>query len=178
MKKSKFYLVALFLLVTQLVMAQPENGMNLVGGNVGFTFNNDDDVSAYSLSMNPYYLSFINDNIALGSGIFLGYESLGSFNAMTLSVFPMARYYFTSSNEKMVFFAQGLAGYTLLKSSFSDQINSGFTFSAGPGIAFMLNDNVSIDTVVSYNRILGDIGVSDISFTVGFQVWLGSENSN
>lgn len=174
MKKTKLLFIALFLLSTQLVMAQPEKGKVLVGGSAGFYLNTVEDDNEFTLNLSPNMAVFINDNVAVGGGIGLTFQSVGDFKATGISVLPMARYYFPSSNEKLAFFVDGKAGLTFLSVSIDgdSDSDSAFAFSVGPGIAFILNENISIDTGLSFNRILGEIDTLNTTLNIGFQVWL------
>ena len=175
MKKLLFGI--LFLCIAQFSFAQTSSGTRLVGidGNIGLNFieNNDDQIF---LSLNPSYGVFIQDNLAIGGTLGLEYQKLGSSSSTALSLLPFGRYYFGETGSYQ-FFAEAALGLYLQgqKNNFGSDNETALRFQLGPGVAFFLSENVSLDLQLLYDRIGGNFDFGRMGLFFGFQVYLGGD---
>ncbi len=175
MKKIQLLLISFLLLTCHLSMAQLAKGNIQIGGTVGFDIQfveNGDNL--FSLMLNPSVASFINDNVAVGGTLGLSYLKSGDFSTSVLNVLPLARYYLPGPTESTAFFAEAKAGLAIVSVDLgaADESESALQFAIGPGIAYFISDDVSIDALLAFNRIGGDIDQSNLLFNVGLQVFL------
>jgi opacity protein-like surface antigen len=73
----------------------------------------------------------------------------------------------------MAFYVDAKAGLQINRVSFDGDADSesALTFSFGPGVAYFISDDVSIDTGLNFNRIGGDFDQSSINLNIGLQVF-------
>jgi hypothetical protein len=177
MKHLKLLLVILLAMYSQQGMAQLEKGNLLIGGTAGFDVefeeNNDNFLT---IAINPMVARMVTDNVAFGGSLGLVYLKVGDFSTSSFNVMPLVRYYVPGAGNA-VLFIEAKAGLARMGSSFSGESSSesAFQFSFGPGIAFFIADNVSIDALLAYNRIGGDFDQSSFGLNIGFQVFLASK---
>ena len=108
--------------------------------------------------------NFVADDVAIGLSLaysnqkseikFEDFFGAGEFETeiSTFSVLPFAQYYFnTGSKVKPYLGAQG--GFTLISTGDEDfEKTSGFSYGGRGGVAYFINNNVSIDLRVNYLR--------------------------
>lgn len=169
--------------------AQTQKGYYLIGGNIG---NIGADLqkggSKFKIEVTPKVAWFIQDNLAVGGQIGLGYETQkDAGNTFTYNVGPLARYYFGDAEMDKVninapkpvrFFAEanaGIAGKNY-KPKDGDAVNTnGFNVGVGPGVAFFLNENIALEALAKYDLTLGfgsTPAINRINVGVGFQIYL------
>jgi opacity protein-like surface antigen len=181
MKNIKFLFIGLLLLSYNSGMTQPEKDRLLIGGNVGFSFTkveNSDNI--FTFNFNPGIALFVNDNVAAGGSVRYTFQRTDDFSRSDLSFLPMARYYIDSDNENVAFYVEGGAGVsvTSIKVNGNSNSDAAFSFIVGPGIAYFLSKDVSIDTGLTYSRTGGDPTFSRVLFNIGLQVWMPSKQDN
>ena len=173
MKNLKLLVLLVFILGFNSVNAQLQKGNLLIGGQAGFNvqFNEGDD--SFSLSMNPNILALVSDNFALGGSLGFTYSSFIGFSNTAVGFLPQGRLYLPQ-NDKMAIFLDAQIGLQFLNINFNGDSESEtvFTYAFGPGIAYFISDDVSIDTGLSYNYSGGDFDRSSLNLTVGIQVFL------
>lgn len=177
MKKHISTFILLF--ATFFTFGQTNEGNKLVGGTVSFgtqfVQNND---NLLFLNLNPNYGRFVNDNIAAGAGLNLFFQKQSNNNTTSLSLLPFGRYY-VGNSDVLQFYAEVKGGfiYQRVSNAGGSTNNSGFQINAGPGVAFFLNENVSLDFLVNYEYVrLDEFAVSRrLTFNFGFQIYLDGE---
>lgn len=171
--------IFILLLMPLFSFGQTDEGDKLVGGTISFgtqfVQNND---NLLFLNLNPNYGKFINDHIAAGAGLNLNFQKQSNANQTALSLLPFGRYY-VGDSDVLQFYADVQAGfiYQRISNAAGTGNSSGFQFNIGPGVAFFLNENVSLDFLVSYRYIRLDEFTIDkrLSFNFGFQIYLTGE---
>lgn len=168
MKKLVLSLIAVSALAFS-TQAQTEKGNFMIGGNVGFNSEKTDgaEKADLSLSLVPSVGYFIDNNLAIGTGI--GYQFDKSYNATAINsvktqafvVSPYARYY--AGSEQFKFFGQlsvpmSFGNTKVSTDSGNNYFKTGNNNSIGvalsPGIAFFPSKKVGIEFSVngiSYN---------------------------
>lgn len=174
MKNLRATLVLISMFCISIGYGQLEKGNLLVGGNVGFNIQFYDGSNAVNLGLRPTLLSLITDNLAVGGSLGLNYYKSGSTSYTSVGILPAGRYYFPSDSDRMAFFADAYIGVQMSNSKFSgrSESESALAFGFGPGLAFFLSEDVSIDAGLNFNRLGGDLDRSNLNFVIGFQVFL------
>ena len=168
------FLALLVLCITNHSFAQTGKGKILIGtgSNLSFTSSSSkwksdsrsgDNGTSNAFGLSPTVGYFLTDALAIGVGLQLGYRSFknksGKTHSFSYGLGPFARYYFGS--EKLKPYAGcslGLGGYSD-KSTASDTPPKSnyktFNFVLGAGLAYFLNDKVSVDLGINYNYMTG-----------------------
>jgi opacity protein-like surface antigen len=175
MKNLQRALFFFLLLVSIQATAQLEKGNLLIGGTAGFNIQFEDGDNVFNLELTPNVAKLISDNLALGGGLGVAYQKIGDFSSTALTILPWGRFYIPTGGESPVFFLDAKAGLALASFKFDDEdeSESAFAYSVGPGMAFFITDNVSIDAILAYTRIGGDFDSSALGLNIGLQVFLG-----
>lgn len=171
-----------------LSQAQIQKGNWMVGGDLlGAEFGLNKG-SGYDFSLQPKAAYFIKDNVAFGGYVNLGFS--GAKDAATTfeyNVGALGRYYL-SPNEKGVdnllkhgrWFLEtnvGIGGTSISKGGASA---NGLNFGFGPGYAYFLTPNVSLEGLLKYdaNAGFGNVGYTHrITFGLGFQIYFPSSKA-
>ena len=154
--------------------AQIEKGNFLIGGGVGFEMDLvEDGDNPFTIFLTPNVLNLINDNLAVGGALGVVHTKAGDFSNTSLGILPSARYYLSGLESNMAFYVDAKAGLQINRVSFDGDADSesALTFSFGPGVAYFISDDVSIDTGLNFNRIGGDFDQSSINLNIGLQVF-------
>lgn len=178
MKKQITLIIILFTSI--FIFGQTDQGNKLVGGTVSFgtQFVQDNDNLLF-LNFNPNYGKFVTDHIAAGAGVNLFFQKISSnSNSTSLSILPFGRYY-VGDSDVLQFYGEVKGGFIYQRESNQGGAvnNNGFQVSAGPGVAFFLNENVSLDFLVNYRYVRLDEFIIDkrLIFNFGFQIYLDGE---
>lgn len=175
MKNLQLLFVGILMFISQLGIAQLERGTLQIGGTAGFDVDFEDGGdNPFTIMLNPTIASFISDNLSLGTNIGLAYLNSGDFSATALNLLPLVRYYVPAPGKSSAFFFEVKAGLALANSSYGDESSTETAFQAagGPGVAFFISDCVSIDALLAYNRITGDLDQSSLGLNIGLQMYL------
>lgn len=197
---KKHLLIAILILggmiVSSQLSAQTEKGNMLLGGGINFDFTDNDfdtgsstnDVSTSTfINFNPSFGYFIADNFVVGASIGLAFTSTesdgGNFSSSSngIAFGPFVRYY----SESGLFGTAGLGfGSTNFEqdSDFGDAdfTSSTFSWNIGVGYAIFLNESISVEPTISYNRMSSDPNtdfgderniMSSINFGAGFNIY-------
>ena len=196
--KRIFTLLTLMLALATFSFAQTEQGNFLVGGGASYSFDKNKfergstttDVGKSSeISFNPNFGYFVINGLAVGLSInlnsskFEAEDNGGEVKSSSVSFGPFVKYYHSSN-----FF--GMAGFGVGSGRTESTGPLGFTSESewgvsnwiiGGGYAIFLNDNVSIEPMLSY----GSVRVTDkdedpeevnidngLTFSIGFQIFL------
>ena len=152
--KNKIILIIL-LTANTFTFGQTDKGNKLVGGTVRFgtqyVQNND---NLLFLNFNPNYGKFVNDYIAAGAGINLNFQKQMDNTKTSVSLLPFGRYY-VGDSDVLQFYIELKGGviYQIDSNPGGATTISGFQVNTGPGVAFFLNDNVSLDFLVNYKYV-------------------------
>lgn len=124
--------------------AQPETNGNSVG--------NKTKVSKFSFKPSANY--FVKDNLAIGLGVLFESqtekEGSSKDKESSFAVLPGLTYFFKSETKLVPYVAAG-AGLMSLSAGNSDTLKyNGFAFSAIGGLAYFLNNSVSLNLGLSY----------------------------
>ena len=173
----KKLIVGIFLMsLTFSFFAQTNKGDRLVGGTVNFGtqfFEDQDNVTF--LNLNPNYGKFIVDNFAVGINPGIGFLKIDQFTSTTASLLPFGRYYF-GKPEVIQFYVDVKGGWYIERVRNQNQggsdTDSAFQILFGPGVAFYLNENVSLDLLINYEYIGGIFEDKRLRFNFGFQIYL------
>jgi len=172
MKQITLFLI--FFFCGQFLFAQTMKGDALIGGtaNFGSQFIQDSD-DVFFINLNPNYGKFVADNLAIGGKLGLGFAKLDDNSNTNFSFLPFGRYYF-GEPEVIRFYADVGMGLVLLnsKNNFGSNSENAFQFQLGAGAAYFIADNVSLDFLIAFNNVGGDIDDKRLSFNFGFQIYL------
>lgn len=178
-------ILTLTLILTSLsVFAQTEKGKQFVGGSADISVSYTGKNSGFNLGVSPSYGVFVVRGFVMGVRYTFGisssknydnnkkeYTTTTSFNS---SIGPIFRYYIGKKQLKGVitFNPNYLTTVTLRKTSVSG--NNGFNIYGLAGIAYFLNDHLSIETGL-YASATGYLKVTPtlrIGVSVGLFVFL------
>jgi outer membrane autotransporter protein len=166
MKKSIFF-TFLVLFVCIEAGAQIEKGRVLAGGSIGFSFQNyksvfdgttTDETKTTSFSLSPRAGYFITDAIAVGAGLNLSlssskYDDDDKYNGSSIFFSPFVRYYLPQRlfGQFEIGIGSSKDKWTYVNDDDEEYKYKSFFWSLGVGYAYFLNDNVSVEPMVSYN---------------------------
>ncbi len=163
--------------------AQIQRGNWMVGSSIlssNFGLNTG---GGYSIALQPKAAYFIDDNVAVGGYVNLGFSKVtnGSPTRFDYAVGGLGRYYL-SPGEKGVdnllnhgrWFFEGNLGVG--GSSVENGIStSGLDFGVGPGYSYFITPNIGVEGLVKYQGQagFGSEGLnSNITFNVGFSIFI------
>ncbi|RQO31184.1 hypothetical protein DBR32_09295 [Taibaiella sp. KBW10] len=180
MKKVIFSVMALAgcLAVTTKADAQLQKGTFLVGGqlaNINFGLGSSNSVS---LDISPKVGYFIQNNLALGLEVPLGFTAIKGIDpTFRYGIGAFGRYYFAPKEfnidnilNRGRFFGEagvGIAGQT--------DVEVGFNIKVGAGYAYFITPNVALETLVRYQGTYGTGNTSGLGINLGFQIHLPSK---
>lgn len=172
---AKFFFTLLagmlcLLLSTMSLQAQTSYGNLMFGGSANIQASRGDKILVADFT--PNVGVFIKDGLAIGGSVQYGVVRYGSNNNHTfLGLLPMVRYYF-ESNQPARLFVHGDAGY--IRRTAEAYLRHGYGASAGPGIAYFLNQNVALESMVRFGMHQYSNGSSsaEFSFRFGAQLYL------
>ncbi len=163
--------------------AQIQKGNWMVGSTIlssNFGLNTG---AGYDIKLQPRAAYFIEDNVAVGGYVTLGFSKPGAGQSTQFDygVGALGRY-FLSPGEKGVdnllnhgrFFLEGnigVGGFNV-ENGIS---TTGLDFGVGPGYSYFITPNIGVEGLVKYNGVtgFGNEGLtSRISFNVGFSIYI------
>jgi hypothetical protein len=187
MKKIKQFTciaaIAVVLGISQNAQAQLQKGNLMIGtgiANLNFGFQKGANVH---FELNPQVGYFIKDNIVVGGLLNLGvdYQKSRGTN-VTYGLNAFGRYYISDPTMVLLnharFFGEASAGIngSNTKAEGKDAITTnGFGIGIGPGIAYFITPNISLEALAKYNLIIGGgtaTTSNKISIGIGFQIYL------
>ncbi|SIS75535.1 hypothetical protein [Chryseobacterium gambrini] len=153
-------------------------GSSLISSNFGLNTG-----GGYNIAIQPKGAYFIEDNLAVGGYVDLGFNKVtnGSPTEFTYGVGALGRY-FLSPGEKGVdnllnhgrWFLEGNAGIGGRSVENADS-TTGFDFGVGPGYSYFITPNIGLEGLVKYRGRagFGSEGLnSNITFNLGFSIYL------
>jgi hypothetical protein len=194
--KQIVLLISLILIIRISASAQTEKGSFLIGGSgrTNYGSNNSNKSESYNLTFYPQAGYFLFKNFALGIKPAISYNRyhyLNSFiqKSTTLGISPFIRYYVGSSKIRLFF--QGSVGFNQthnhviginpppLDPFISNSNDHTFTQEIGVGLVYFINEHVGLEALINYNHntnkygaTSSEIQTSNISFNLGFQIYL------
>ncbi|MGV4414410.1 hypothetical protein [Chryseobacterium sp. T1] len=163
--------------------AQIQKGNWMVGGNLAGANFGLNKGAGYDFSIQPKGAYFIDDNLAVGGYVDLGFAGKkDAATTFTYNVGALGRYY-VSPGEAGVdnllkhgrFFVEGNLGVGGTSISKGGSSSNGLNFGFGPGYSYFITPNIGLEGLVKYdaNAGFGSGGLnSKIVFGLGFQVYL------
>jgi len=158
-------------------------GSSLISSNFGLNTG-----GGYNIAIQPKGAYFIEDNVAVGGYVDLGFNKVtnGSPTEFTYGVGALGRY-FLSPGEKGVdnllnhgrWFLEGNAGIGGRSVENADS-TTGFDFGVGPGYSYFITPNIGLEGLVKYRGRagFGSEGLnSNIPFNLGFSIYLPSSKA-
>ena len=168
MRKTLVIIFSIF--ISYSVSAQTEKGDWIVGGRVDINTGEN----STQIGFNPGAGYFFANNFAAGGNFAINYAKSGDLKTTSFGFGPFARYYFTQSNAKPL--VHGAFNYisTKVKAPSTSITNNGINFLLAGGVAFFINENVSIETLAGYShtKYKDFDGSGGFSLGIGFQVYL------
>jgi hypothetical protein len=176
--------------------AQIEKGKVLAGGSVGlstskdkviFDGNTTDESNTTNLWVMPRAGYFITDALAVGTGISLStsstkYDDDDVYTSSSISLTPFVRYYLPEGFYGQIELGLGSETDKWKPSDDDDETDKYqlFVWSIGAGYAYFLNDNVSVEPLISYTiNSYTDNDNADykykygtLLFQIGFNIYL------
>ncbi|WP_346986525.1 hypothetical protein [Chryseobacterium sp. POE27] len=153
-------------------------GSSLISSNFGLNTG-----GGYNIGIQPKGAYFIEDNVALGGYVDLGFNKVtnGSPTEFTYGVGALGRY-FLSPGEKGVdnllnhgrWFLEGNVGIGGRSVENADS-TTGLDFGVGPGYSYFITPNIGLEGLVKYRGRagFGSEGLnSNITFNVGFSIYI------
>ena len=178
---KKFYLLAVALFITGLtVNAQLQKGNVLVGGDLANFSVGLKKGSITNLNLTPKAAWFVSNNFALGAYVNFGLQTAkNSGTTIAYGVGPLARYYLNDPKVNILkhgrFFGEANVGIGGQNASGGGGSTNGLDLGVGPGYAYFITQNVSLETLLKLN---GNVGfgnattTSRLALNVGFQIYL------
>lgn len=185
MKKHLLVLILTTAAFTATVSGQTQRGYYLIGGDLADISLGLSGGSPFSLSLSPKVAWFRNDNLAIGGFVDVGLSTAkGAGTSVNYGVGPLARYYFgtpvvntttTSARASSRFFLEGSVGIQGVNVSNGSSTN-GLGIGIGPGLAYFVNQNIALETLLKYTKVFGfgndPDGISVLQLGLGFQIYL------
>ncbi len=148
----------------------------MLGGGASTDLSFQSDNNLFSVTISPDMGYFLADNLALGAGIPLLLRTEENYRYVGYGITPFIRYYFGPPSGFM-FFLTGAFGISGWSSKYDDTTNSSssITGSAGVGGTYFLNESIGLEAILgyTYNKIKDYDPTSDISLSLGFQIYFG-----
>lgn len=140
----------LFMMAVMAIVAVSASAQVYVGGSLGFKSvdKEGEDDSRNTFTIAPEVGYNLGDAWAIGATLNFGYDKQGDASATTIGIAPYARYNFARI-DKVRFFVDGVVEFESYKPKDVDAMN-GWGIGVKPGVAFDLNDKVSLIAHVGY----------------------------
>ena len=179
--KKNYSILAVLLFASSGVFAQLNKGDVLIGGDISkldLTLNSS---KAFTIDIDPKAAWFIKDNFAVGPYISFDLATAKEQGTSTAyGVGGFARYYVRKRDSRMpdhlcAFFVEGNAGIEGTNAAHGGGSTNGLGLGIGPGLAYFLTPNVSLETLLKFQGIVGfgsDVSTNDIVLSMGFQIYL------
>lgn len=158
----------LFLSVVFTVNAQTEKGNLLIGGSTKLNFTHinvklksdfakTDGGKVTDLELSPQIGFFIANGVAIGAEVPISYnrkkDDKSKETTTSISFTPFVRYYFGSKNIKPYLHGAVGLGRMKRKDSLNEFPMNLFMYELGGGLAFFLNEKVSLDIGIGYASV-------------------------
>lgn len=184
----KLTLAAAAVFCSSIAVAQTQQGNIMVGGdisNFNLNFLGGGGGTAFQMDLTPKVAYFIKDGLALG-----GYGRLSlvtakdAGTATTYGIGALGRYFVEDKNVRKLefskrsrFFVEANAGFGGSSNSKTSASTTGLDLGVGPGIAYFITPNVSLEALLKYELTVGFGSATTsnrLNLGIGFQVYLPS----
>jgi hypothetical protein len=189
-RKTLLALATLFIFLT--AEAQIEKGKVFASGSLGFNFSTyrdtedgvtESETKSTDFSLTPRGGIFITDAILVGAGIGLStgmtkYDDDDKYSYSSISFTPFIRYYLLQKFFGQLELGPGLSTDKWSYSGYEDDKDkySMFLWSIGAGYAHFLNNNVSVEPIITYTSTSytdrNNTNQKDKYGVLGFQIGL------
>lgn len=189
MKKiSALFIAGMAIFGTNQASAQIQKGNLMVGAsladmNIKLQKGNTD----LSLSINPKIGYFIEDNIAIGAQVKLGFATDAARNTINYGIGAFGRYYISTSQFELLkharFFGEvdaGLVGDNIKPKDQPSVSTNGLGIGVGPGVAYFITPNIGLEALLKYNLGVGfgsSTTTNNFSIGFGFQIYLPTKKA-
>jgi hypothetical protein len=186
---NKFHqltLAMLAVLFSTAVVAQTQKGNLMVGGdisNFNLNFLGGGGGTAFTMDLTPKIAYFIKDGLAIG-----GYGKLSLATAKdagtitSYGIGVLGRYFVEDKRVRQMefskrsrFFLEANAGFGGNNNSKSGASNNGLDLGIGPGLAYFITPNVSLEALLKYELTVGFGSATTsnrLNLGIGFQIYL------
>lgn len=178
-KNSRLAAIVAFCGSISIANAQLEKGTTMWGGNLIGGYIETDYAGELNLALSPKIAWFIRNGLAAGA-----YANLGMARSYQVAIEwtyqagVLGRYYLAGKNAGNLsgngrLFAEGNAGYG--GTTIADVSSSGINLGIGPGFAWFIRENASIEGIIKYDAFLrfrNENAINKIRFGLGFQLYL------
>ncbi|MBE4947376.1 outer membrane beta-barrel protein [Chryseobacterium culicis] len=169
--------------LTATANAQIQKGNWMVGGNLAGANFGLNKGGGYDFNIQPKGAYFIEDNIALGGYVDLGFKGAKDApTTFTYNVGALGRYYLNPGEQGVDnllhhgrWFFEGNLGVGGTSISKGGSSSNGLNFGFGPGYSYFITPNIGLEGLVKYdaNAGFGSGGYTNkITFGLGFQIYL------
>ncbi|OQP68277.1 hypothetical protein [Niastella populi] len=178
MKKRSTLAIIAFVCTIAAANAQLSKGTVMWGGNLIGGYVQTDKAGELNVLLSPKIAKFIRNGIAVG-----GYANLGLARSYQVAIEwiyqagALARYYVGKNDGNLSgtsrLFIEATAGYA--GSTIAEVSSSGINLGVGPGFAYFIRENASIEGIIKYDALLrsdNEDAINEIRFGLGFQLYL------
>lgn len=169
--------------LTATANAQIQKGNWMVGGNLAGANFGLNKGGGYNFNIQPKGAYFIEDNVALGGYVDLGFKGAKDApTTFTYNVGALGRYYLNPGEQGVNnllhhgrWFFEGNVGIGGTSISKGGSSSNGLNFGFGPGYSYFITPNIGLEGLVKYdaNAGFGSGGYTNkITFGLGFQIYL------
>ncbi|HNP23118.1 MAG TPA: outer membrane beta-barrel protein [Panacibacter sp.] len=180
---KRIFLTACTLLIITAAFSQTQRGNVLVGAelaNIGFNFQEEN--TQFSFNLSPKAAWFLRDNVAIGPEVLLGLNTQKGATSVDYGVGIFGRKYLGAGATNLARTTKwlleanaGIYGTNLSGDEVEKTSTNGLGLGFGPGIAYFLNPNISLEALAKYNLTVG-FGSSTtnhkLGINLGFQIYL------
>ena len=169
--KKLFLTLSIVCLTVLGASAQLQKGSTLVGGGIGNMAFGLGNGGHFDVRLTPRIGYFIQDNIAVGGKVDLGYQGQKNNNTFNYGLNAFGRYYFGKKEFDTLlkqgrWFIEAGAGIAGVQGA---PVTANVNF--GPGYSYFLSDNVAIEGLVLFDTKLGAGSSSGMTFNLDFQIY-------
>lgn len=182
----KLTLAAAAVFCSSIAVAQTQQGNMMVGGdisNFNLEFLGGGSGTAFDMSITPKVAYFIKDGLALGGYVNFGLSTAkDQGTSTTYGIGALGRYFVEDKKVRKMefskrsrFFVEANAGFGGRNYSGAGGSTNGLDLGVGPGIAYFITPNVSLEALLKYNLTVGFGSATTsnrLNLGVGFQVYL------
>jgi len=172
-----------------IVNAQTEKGQWVIGGNSSISFTSTktnfefdgeevgDEIDSSIFTVTPSVGYFVMDNLSVGMDVGLQFTKSGDVKTSTTSLIPNAVYYFDGGDKLKPFVGLGVGLASLSQGDEDEQKFSGLLLRGTGGLAYFINDSISLNFVVQYintnqkNKANEDIVSKNNNIGAGLGIW-------
>lgn len=163
--------------------AQIQEGNLMVGVNLAhIDLDLQKNNTKFGLGISPKIGYFVQDNLAIGGEVGLGFESAKNTFAINYNISAFGRYYIGDPRAVLLnhsrFFLEanaGIAGRNYKVKDVPSASTNGLGLGVGAGVAYFITPNIGLETVLKYNQIVG-FGTSPttggLNLNIGFQIYI------